>query len=300
MITVLTIITFALSLLFIMLSLSTQKFLGFKKLLKWYSLLFTICFFALFTIIAQQHRNTWWPIVASWTSQEGNPNHVFADQLQAPDLEPIVPLIEQFQLKDHVQLNAPLVAQYPELPRGCEVTSLSMLLQYHKVDADKLTLAEQVTKDPTPYQYKENKIHFGDPNQGFVGDMYQLSNPGYGVYHEPIAQLTKKYVNPNRVLDLSGDSFYSILSHLNEGEPVWVITNTRYQRLPDAYFQMWHTPNGPIKVTMKEHSVLITGYDSKFIYFNDPLTGNQKKADLANFRESWVQMGKQAITITKP
>jgi len=47
----------------------------------------------------------------------------------------------------------------------------------------------------------------------------------------------------------------------------------------------------------KEHSVLLTGYDKDYIYFNDPLTGEKnKKAPLKDFEESWVQMGSQAIT----
>ena len=71
-----------------------------------------------------------------------------------------------------------------------------------------------------------------------------------------------------------------------------------FKKLPDSEFRTWHTPSGTVKITYSEHSVLITGYDETYIYFNDPLTGEKnKKAPITDFEESWVQMGSQAITI---
>ena len=160
-----------------------------------------------------------------------------------------------------------------------------------------MTLAKQVPKDTTPYSEKDGEISFGNPNKGFVGNMYNLSKPGYGVYHGPIANLTAQYVDEERVNDFSGGSFFQILEQLNEKRPVWVITNTTYKKLSEDYFETWKTPQGPKRITMKEHSVLVTGYDSQSIYFNDPISGQKKKAPISDFREAWVQMGKQAISI---
>ncbi|EIJ78372.1 hypothetical protein PB1_12459 [Bacillus methanolicus PB1] len=43
--------------------------------------------------------------------------------------------------------------------------------------------------------------------------------------------------------------------------------------------------------------MLITGYDDKYIYFNDPITGvKNKKIPEGDFRDAWTQMGRQAIT----
>src|SRR5699024_10426129 len=44
---------------------------------------------------------------------------------------------------DSIQLEAPLIAQLPKLPRGCEVTSLAMLLEFHGVDTDIMVLADE-------------------------------------------------------------------------------------------------------------------------------------------------------------
>lgn len=200
------------------------------------------------------------------------------------------------KIKDKVLIDTPVIKQLPELPRGCEVTALAMLLQHAGIDIDKLTLAEQITKDPTPFRITAGEIYFGNPHDGFVGSISSFSEPGLGVYHGPIAELANRYL-PGKVKDLTGSSFKELKIHLSDERPVWVIINTTYRKLPNSSFQTWHTPRGTIRITFKEHSVLITGYDENYVYFNEPLTGEKnKKTAISDFEEAWVQMGSQAIT----
>jgi uncharacterized protein YvpB len=199
-------------------------------------------------------------------------------------------------LQEKVLLDAPLISQLPELPRGCEVTSLAMMLNHATIEVDKMTLAKKVKKDPTPYQVKNGNIHFGNPHDGFVGNMYTFDKPGHGVYHAPIKDLAEKYL-PHQIIDFTGEDFDQILYHLNNGSPVWIVINTEFTKLPESSFQTWRTPSGLVDITYKEHSVLVTGYDKDYIYFNDPLTYTKnQKAPKANFKAAWVQMGSQAIT----
>ncbi|QSS99320.1 C39 family peptidase [Pontibacillus sp. ALD_SL1] len=265
---------------------------SYKRLLKWYSVLFIAC--SLFTglITVQTYKST----LQSLWSETSNVKHVSANQEKTEKEFGSYPLIEDYHLKQEVHIEVPNVTQYPELPRGCEVTSLSMLLDHYGYDVDKMTLAKKVKKSEEVYQNIDGQIHYGDPNEGFVGNMYNLNVPGFGVYHKPIASLARQYAG-ERVYDFSGGSFYEILEHLDNGQPVWIITNTLYKHLPDHLFEYWITPNGKQKITMKEHSVVVTGYDSEYMYFNDPLTGQQKKAPRNDFKEAWVQLGKQAIAI---
>lgn len=200
-------------------------------------------------------------------------------------------------IKDKVLLDVPIISQLPQLPRGCEVTSLAMLLQYDGVNVDKMELAERIKRDDTPYKQKNGQVFFGHPNIGFVGDMYNINNPGLGVYHKPIKALADEYV-PDKVVDFTGGEFSEVEASLSSGHPVWVIINTRYQKLPAEEFVIWHTSVGEIDITYREHSVLITGYDENYVYVNDPLTVEKnKQIAKQDFIQAWIQMGKQAITI---
>lgn len=203
------------------------------------------------------------------------------------------------KIKDQVLLDAPAISQFPELPRGCEVTSLAMMLNQAGVKTTKLELAEKVKKDHTAQKVVSGQIFFGNPNDGFVGNMYDFKEAGFGVYHQPIAELAESYL-PGKIKDLTSSDFEELKTYLSDGRPVWVITNTSFQKLDDSLFQTWNTPSGKVKITYKEHSVLLTGYDQQYVYFNDPLTGaKNKKAPIQDFKESWVQMGSQAITYLK-
>ncbi|GGE29161.1 hypothetical protein GCM10011391_04600 [Pullulanibacillus camelliae] len=198
--------------------------------------------------------------------------------------------------KEVKPMNVPLIQQLPELPRGCEVTSLAMLLRSAGVKADKIRLAQQIKKDPTPYKNVKGSVYFGDPNQGFVGNMYDKSQPGLGVYHQPIFQLAKQYLH-NRVIDMTGEKFNKVEEQLSKQRPVWVITSVSEQPVPQSLWQTWHTEDGLINITRQEHSVVLTGYDENYVYFNDPLdTVKNKRAAKKDFISVWKQFGSQAIS----
>ncbi len=196
--------------------------------------------------------------------------------------------------KSYMIEGVPKILQLPELERGCEVTSLSMLLQYAGFNVSKMELASKIKKDTTPYEVIDGKIHFGNPHIGFVGDIYTKKNPGYGVYHEPLYDLLKLYM-PINAIDLTGSLFEDVLYFVSKGYPVVVIINTSYDVLPESQFQTWATEYGDINITYREHSVIITGYDEDYIYFNDPLN-YEYKAPREQFKNAWIQMGSQALT----
>lgn len=193
-------------------------------------------------------------------------------------------------------LNASLIRQMPELPRGCEVTSLAMLLNYNGIHVSKMTLAKKIKKDPTPFRIRNGKRYFGNPNDGFVGNMYTFSKPGFGVFHKPIEALAKQYL-PDRIINLTGGSFDTVLNYVGAGHPVWIITTSWFSYVPSRYWQTWYTPHGTVRITMKEHSVLVTGYDSKYVYINDPLYVSKNRKLLRDpFIDGWKQYGSQAIS----
>lgn len=193
-------------------------------------------------------------------------------------------------------INAPLIEQKPELARGCEVTSLAMLLQTAGIHVGKLELADKIKKDLTPYRVEKDGVHFGNPNVGFVGNMYQKDHPGYGVYHGPLFSLERSYLG-FRAMDLTGKPFEAVLAQLDQGKPVLVITSTTYKKVPDSEWETWHTKEGDIKVTKREHAVLLTGYTSTKLILNDPLNPTKNiQTDRKAFVEAWQQFGSQALS----
>ncbi|MCL2698969.1 MAG: C39 family peptidase [Defluviitaleaceae bacterium] len=194
--------------------------------------------------------------------------------------------------------NVPMILQNPELPRGCEVTSLAMLLQFHGVrGVTKTDLADRVNKDETPHRREGGRIYAGNPNTGFVGDMTNMQNFGYGVYHGPIYELAR-YYRPTSTMNLTGAYFDALQRIITMNRPVWIITNATHRRLPDSDFETWITPLGEISITRWQHSVLITGYDEDFIYFNDPLSG-ARSMPRNDFIMAWEQMGRQVIALAE-
>lgn len=213
--------------------------------------------------------------------------------------EDVIVWSNKIKIEESVILNVPFIQQNPELIRGCEVTSLSMLLKYMGYsNADKMTLAEQIDKDTTPFSRDvDGKITFGNPSVGFLGSMSDINKPGYGANHKPIKKLLQRYID-GKAIDLTGLEFDDLYYYINKQAPIWVITNTDLKPLYESDFYTWNTPIGEIiTATNKEHSVLITGYDSNYIYINDPLyTNPNRKVDKNDFIEAWEQMGNQAIT----
>ncbi len=186
--------------------------------------------------------------------------------------------------------------QNPELPRGCEVTSLAMLLQYAGIAADKMTLAHEIEKEPASFVDSDGGIYHGNPHCGFVGNIYTFNEPGLGVYHGPVEKLMYKYL-PGKTIDLTGCCFEDILLFISEGIPVWVLANARFQKLDPAEFQTWQTKQGPIEITYRQHAVLLTGYDQQYVYINDPLDAiKNKKVNRDSFQAAWMQMGCQAVS----
>lgn len=86
-------------------------------------------------------------------------------------------------------MDVPLENQFtePALENGCEVTALSMLLQFYGYQVDKNQLAELLDYVPL----YEDETHRGDPREGFVGNIYG-GDEAMGVWVEPIAKVAKK------------------------------------------------------------------------------------------------------------
>lgn len=187
----------------------------------------------------------------------------------------------------------PLLNQHPQLPTGCELTALTMLLQHQGVQVTKEQIAKEVKRVPTPYSY-QGKLYGGDPSKGFVGDPF--SSRGFGVYKDALLPIIEKYL-PGRSQDLSGGDFSQVYAALDQGQPVLIWCTISMLNV-DTRKSYWTTPEGKvIEWKTPEHAMVVVGYDDEFIYLNDPYVGKQRRYKKQVVINRWSQMGKQAIAI---
>lgn len=223
-------------------------------------------------------------------------NTAFIQYVKNPSVNDVQYTNKPIKAKNEkIILNVPLIRQNPELKFGCEVTSLTMVLQYAGVHVNKLQLAREVKKDYDPVVKTRNGdiTRWGNPQHGFVGDITGRGM-GYAVFDKPIFDLMEKYL-PERAVNLTGQPFDVLLKQVKNKRPVIVWTTGDY-RLPDRW-ESWRHGNETIKTPLDLHAVVLVGYDTNHVYLNDPLSGKKNvKVNKKQFIESWVALKKRAVS----
>lgn len=199
------------------------------------------------------------------------------------------------QKQPSVMLPVVLIRQMPELKYGCEVTSLAMVLNYAGKRIGKMELYHSIQKDSDPLIKSRtgNILRWGNPNDGFVGDMTGRRT-GYAVFDQPMVKLINQYL-PGRAVNLSHQPFENVLNHVSNGYPVVVWTTGDF-RQPDRW-ESWYHGQQLIKTPLDLHAVVLVGYDAGHVYLNDPLSGKkQVKVGKAQFIASWKALNSRAVS----
>ncbi|MGG3562191.1 C39 family peptidase [Neobacillus rhizosphaerae] len=197
--------------------------------------------------------------------------------------------------KNSTMLNVVLIKQNPELRYGCEVTSLAMVLNYAGVKTNKMDLYRSIKKDPDPIirSTKGDILRWGNPADGFVGDMTGR-RAGYAVFDKPMIALINQKL-PGRAVNLTNQPFEKVLEHVAAGFPVVVWTTGDY-RLPDRW-EGWYHGKQYIKTPLDLHAVVLVGFDANNVYLNDPLSGRkQVRVGKTQFISSWKALQSRAVS----
>lgn len=199
--------------------------------------------------------------------------------------------IDWMTMKQEQKLNVPLENQMPDLPNGCEVTSLSMLMNYYGIKVSKNELAETIQHVDS---FTDGGKYRGNPHQGFVGHM-TIANAGWCVYNEPLYNVARKYTS--HIENITGSDFLSLLKLVSNGHPVMIITTTTFNKVNNM--QTWDTNTGKINVTPSSHACVITGYSKpkKVVYVNNPYGYKNQPVNWKNLQASYNQQGRQALYI---
>lgn len=181
---------------------------------------------------------------------------------------------------DSYKMDVPYVSQFPELNDGCEVTSLTMVLNYLGCNADKCNLAYK-------YLPKSDEAS-ADPNEFYLGD------PAWGWYcfAKPLAvcanSFCEHYGYPIYALDSTDISLESLYNQVREGRPVivwatlsWtepvILSTGRYDNL---------------------HCVVVSGFTDHTVTINDPMVGIYSVTK-ETFEHIFDAMGSRALVLLK-
>ena len=182
--------------------------------------------------------------------------------------------------------NFSVINQNPSLPTGCEVTSLTMVLNYYGNDITNTELASN---------YLNTGSLGSNPYVNFVGSPF--SSSAYGCYSPVIVDCATSF-GANAV-NISYCSYSELLNYVSEGYPVIVwgtmgMTATRYGS------SSWTDSEGNTVIWRgNEHCLVLVGYDvsADIAYLADPLTGEIESYNLKTFLQRWVEQDSQAVLV---
>ncbi|MFD1851504.1 C39 family peptidase [Oceanobacillus bengalensis] len=155
-------------------------------------------------------------------------------------------------------LDVPLISQLPELPTGCEITAVTMMLRYKGCNADKVTLANEMPRATK------------DPNNGYVGDPF--TPDGWTIYPSALIKLVEHYAG--NAVDLTAAD---IEKQLTDEKPVVVWVSSMHG--------------------FTVHALTLTGFDKGHFYYNDPWTTEKDvKITKLAFHNIWNGQSRRAIS----
>ncbi len=182
---------------------------------------------------------------------------------------------------EEAKLSVDCILQKPELPNGCEVTSLAMAMNYKGYKIDKCDLADEYL--PTWEEDEE-----GDPEEYYLGDPREDGLYCFqGALITAIDDYNDSMDETVKYKDLSGKSPEDLYEQIKDGNPVIVWCTVD-----------WKDPDYDGKYYQNSHCVVLSGYTENEVITEDPLEGH-KNVDKSTFEKIWKAMDKRALTITK-
>ena len=200
----------------------------------------------------------------------------------------IIPRIEhteRMNTDDYCCLNVDEILQYPELPTGCEVTSLTMALNYHGYLIDK----EELFNNYLLYSSEDYPVGFN----------------GSCMWPPAIVDMVNNFMMDNedeRIgIDKTGTDLLELLKYIDKGIPIIVWVNDTYSSLIEYDGNEFYYEDKFYKSYWGEHCIILKGYDldNGVVIVNDPLSG-ELEIDIELFDSVYNACGKYAVIIDLP
>ena len=193
--------------------------------------------------------------------------------------------------------DVPQILQNPELPNGCEITSLCQLLHYYGFPADKCNLADN-------YLPQSEFWYGADPDRVYLGNPRLDDNSpetGYYCFAGPIVQAADRYLlehaSPLRAKDLTGASQEDLILTLQEGHPFIFWATLHFGDIQHDPAPAWNLPDGRTHRPLHTlHCMVCSGIDEDSFIITDPLDYNTR-VEHRLFMKIFDQLGRRAVIL---
>lgn len=198
---------------------------------------------------------------------------------------------------DEVFIEVPTIMQLPELPNGCEITSLTSVLNYKGYNAEKTKMAD-VYLPKEPFYRKDNKLFGANPYIAYAGNPRE--NHGFFSYAPPIVKAANDFLanfeGDENPIDISGSTKEEIINYLKQGIPVVIWVTLDLSKPINTY--SWHLSDTGEEVNMpiNLHCVVLNGYVGDNVHVMNPLEG-QVMYNGDAFFQSYGELGNHAMIL---
>lgn len=192
------------------------------------------------------------------------------------------------------------ILQLPELPVGCEITALTILLRHCGFNAEKTDLAKNYL--PTSWgnaRYEGDKTYKDSFFDYFIGDPF---GRGYGCFSGAIEKAANAYIADHgggfTVKNISGSHPDVLYDYLAAGTPVlcWATDGM----IEPEYYETWYdnVTGEQLDWYLNEHCFVLAGFNMSgdIVTLNDPMKGIIDY-NINKFETRYDQMHRQAIVI---
>lgn len=189
--------------------------------------------------------------------------------------------------------------QMPELPTGCEITALTMVLNYYGYEIDKVTMATQYLPCTSAnLHYGNDGLLYGsDLNEYFVGDpTTELGSVcGTGAIVTAADSYLADVGSELLAEDITGAKPGELYELVSEDIPVVVWVTIEMANRQDT--QGWYTEQGEyVDWSTNAHGAVLVGYSENTVTIADPISG-VVEYDKDQFESVFESRGNQGVII---
>lgn len=207
---------------------------------------------------------------------------------------------EIFITESEHQINSfDIIFQMPGLPTGCEITALTMVLNYYGMEADKVEMATKYlpTQQLNLYYGSDGRLYGNDLNQYFIGD--PTTENGYVCGTGAIVTAANAYLQDQgselTAVDYTGADVDTLYQFVSQDIPVVVWVTISMTERGDT--EGWYTRSGEyVDWSIYDHGAVLIGYTQDTVTIADPISGRMEYSR-EDFELVFASRGNQCVIL---